>query len=87
MENGKSHVVYILECSDKTYYTGYTNDLDKRIAKHQSGKGAKYTRGRSPLKLMFTKGFATKEEAMKEEYRIKRLSRKEKEKLFDKGED
>ncbi len=87
MENSKAHVVYILECSDKTYYTGYTNDLEKRIAKHQTGKGAKYTRGRSPLKLMYAKGFATKEEAMKEEYRIKRLPRKEKEKLIVKGED
>jgi putative endonuclease len=76
------HYVYILECKDGTYYTGYTNDLDKRIKAHQEGKGAKYTRGRAPVKLLFEKGYETKSEALKAEYRIKSLSRLEKEGLI-----
>ncbi|WP_347861779.1 GIY-YIG nuclease family protein [Salimicrobium sp. PL1-032A] len=81
------HYVYILECSDGTYYTGYTNDLQARIKKHESGEGAKYTRGRSPFTLMFSECFASKSAAMKEEYRIKRLSRASKERLIREGID
>lgn len=72
------HYVYILECSDGTYYTGYTNNLEKRMKAHQTGKGAKYTRGRTPVTLLFEKEFDTKSEAMKAEYEIKSLSRAEK---------
>lgn len=76
--------VYILECSDKTYYTGWTKDLEKRIKIHNDGKGAKYTRGRRPVKLIYFENFNDKIEAMKREYKIKQMSRKEKEKLISK---
>ncbi|MEQ6377509.1 GIY-YIG nuclease family protein [Bacillaceae bacterium S4-13-56] len=72
------HFVYILQCKDDTYYTGYTNDLENRLEVHASGKGAKYTRGRGPFKLVYTQQFPTKELAMQEEYRIKKLSRAQK---------
>lgn len=74
--------VYILECSDKTYYTGWTKDLQKRINMHNNGKGAKYTRGRLPVKVIYFEQYITKSEAMKREYKIKKMSRKEKEKLI-----
>lgn len=74
--------VYILECSDKTYYTGWTKDLEKRINVHNNGKGAKYTRGRLPVKVIYFEKYITKSEAMKREYQIKKMSRKEKEKLI-----
>lgn len=80
----EEHYVYILECKDGTYYTGYTNNVEGRLKKHEEGKGAKYTRGRSPLKLVLEKSFATKEEAMKQEYIIKKLPRKKKQQLIDK---
>jgi putative endonuclease len=76
------HYVYILECKDGTYYTGYTNNIEKRMKAHQEGKGAKYTRGRTPIRLVFEKAFESKSEAMKEEYKIKNLSRTEKEGLI-----
>ncbi|AOR22480.1 GIY-YIG nuclease family protein [Clostridium taeniosporum] len=74
--------VYILECSDKTLYTGWTNDLEKRVKMHSLGKGAKYTRGRTPVKLLYYEIFEDKKEAMKREYRIKRLTRLQKEELI-----
>jgi putative endonuclease len=73
------HYVYILECKDGSYYTGYTNDIEKRVNLHQSGKGAKYTRGRTPVELRCYKVYETKSKALKEEYRIKKLSRQKKE--------
>lgn len=73
-----SHFTYILECSDKSLYTGYTPDLEKRIATHNAGKGAKYTRGRLPVKLVYFEEYPTKEEAMHREYEIKQLKREEK---------
>ena len=74
-----NHYCYILECSDKTLYTGYTNDLSKRIKAHNSGKGAKYTRGRRPCKLVYYETFNSKSEAMRREYYIKhKLSKKDK---------
>lgn len=69
---------YILECSDKTFYIGTTNDIDKRIEKHNSGNGAKYTRGRGPVKLLYFTAFESRSEACKEEYRLKKLTREEK---------
>lgn len=72
---------YILECSDGSYYTGWTNDLHKRIQAHNDGKGAKYTRSHRPVTLAYYEAFETKEEAMKRECEIKKLSRKEKEAL------
>ena len=74
--------VYILSCSYNTLYTGWTNDLERRINVHSSGKGAKYTRGRLPVKLVYFEKFNDKKLAMKREYAIKRLSREEKLKLI-----
>ena len=70
--------IYILECSDKSLYTGSTNNVSKRFEDHNSGSGAKYTKARLPVKLLFQKKIGTKSEACKEEYRIKQLSRTEK---------
>lgn len=70
---------YILKCSDGTFYTGYTNDLKKRVACHNSGKGAKYTKTRLPVSLVYFERFENKREAMSREWFIKhKLSRKEK---------
>ncbi len=69
---------YIVECADGTLYCGWTNDLEKRIADHNAGKGAKYTKPRLPVKLVYSESFDTKEEAMSREWHIKQLSRKEK---------
>ena len=74
--------VYILKCGDGTYYTGISNDVDKRLQKHQKGFGAKYTRGRSPLTMVYNEVIGTRSEASKEEYRIKKLTRIEKIKLI-----
>lgn len=76
---------YIVKCSDGTLYTGWTNDLEKRIAAHNSGKGAKYTKTRRPVTLVYYETFEEKEEAMRREYAIKRYSRKAKEKLIAEG--
>ena len=77
---------YILRCADGSLYTGWTNDLKKRLEQHNSGKGAKYTKGRRPVQLAYYEEFETKEEAMKREYAIKRMSRKEKEKMMGLGD-
>ena len=76
---------YILKCSDETLYTGWTNDLEKRINVHNAGKGAKYTKNRRPVELAYYEEFATKEEAMSREYAIKQLTRRKKEELIKKG--
>lgn len=76
------HFVYILECKDGTYYTGYTIDVEKRLKKHEQGKGAKYTRGRAPFNLLLEKGYETKEAALKAEYAIKKLSKQKKVQLI-----
>ncbi len=71
--------LYILECSDKTLYVGITTDLDRRVEEHNaSALGAKYTRGRRPAKLVYSKEFKNRSEATKEESRIKKLSRTQK---------
>lgn len=71
-------VVYILECADGTLYTGITNDLDKRIAAHEDGTGAKYTKGRGPFKLLYREECENRSAASKRELAIKKLSRAEK---------
>ena len=76
---------YILECKDGTYYTGWTNNLEKRLKDHNEGRGAKYTKARLPVFLIYYEEFQTKEEAMSREYKIKQLSRKEKLKLIEKS--
>ncbi|MCI6120464.1 GIY-YIG nuclease family protein [Bariatricus sp. SGI.161] len=73
---------YIVRCKDGTLYTGWTNDIEKRIKAHNEGKGAKYTKSRRPVKLVYYEEFQTKEEAMKREYAIKHMRRKEKEKII-----
>nr|WP_199229023.1 GIY-YIG nuclease family protein [Sporanaerobacter acetigenes] len=70
--------VYILKCSDNTLYTGWTVDLHKRLKTHSSGKGAKYTRGRLPVKLVYFEKYEDKISAQKREYEIKQMTRKEK---------
>lgn len=75
---------YILRCADGTYYCGWTNNLDRRLKAHNEGKGAKYTRSRRPVALVYYEAFSTKEEAMRREYEIKQLPRKKKEELISK---
>ena len=70
--------VYIVECSDGTLYTGITTDVNKRIETHNKGKGAKYTRGRRPVVLLISFSVESKGAALKEEYRIKQLTRADK---------
>lgn len=77
--------VYILECADGTLYTGITTDVNKRLDTHNKGKGAKYTRGRRPVVLLASFPVETKSIALKEEYRIKQLTREEKLKLCQKN--
>jgi len=78
-----SYFVYILECRDKTLYTGYTNDLEKRLANHNNSKqGAHYTKIRRPVILKYSEKFKTISEALKREHEIKKLTRIEKLKLI-----
>ena len=79
------YYTYIIECADGTYYTGYTDDPARREKVHNEGKGAKYTRSRLPVRMIYTEEFDTKSEAMKREYAIKHLTRSEKEKLVESG--
>lgn len=69
---------YILRCGDGSLYTGWTNDLERRVAAHSSGAGAKYTRSREPVELVYFETHETRSEAMRREAEIKRLSRREK---------
>ena len=71
--------MYVVECCDGSYYTGYTTDVKRRIAVHNSGKGAKYTRARLPVKLIYAEGFTSKAEAMSAEALFKRKNRQSKE--------
>lgn len=71
----KKHYVYMARCNDDTLYTGYTNDLEKRENKHNEGKGARYTRGRRPIKMVYFEEFKTKSKALKRECQIKKLRR------------
>lgn len=77
------HWVYVLECSDGTLYTGYTTDVERRVAAHNDGTGAKYTQGRTPVTLQYTEQFDSKSAAMSREYEIKQLRRDEKKRLID----
>ena len=73
---------YIVRCKDNTLYTGWTNNLEKRIEAHNAGKGAKYTKARLPVELVYYEQFETKEEAMRREFEIKQLTRKQKDALI-----
>ena len=74
----EAHYVYILRCFDGSLYTGWTTDLKQRVKAHNEGKGAKYTRSRRPVELVYHEEFETKSEALKREAAIKRMSREEK---------
>ena len=76
---------YILKCADGTLYCGWTNNLEKRLAAHNAGTASKYTAPRRPVEIVYTEQFATKQEAMSREYRIKQLSRQQKIELIDRG--
>ncbi|WP_256393170.1 GIY-YIG nuclease family protein [Natronoarchaeum rubrum] len=75
------HYVYVLECADGTFYTGYTTDVERRVAEHDAGEGAKYTRGRTPVELVHRERFDSRSAAMSREHELKQLSRRQKERL------
>ncbi|GAA0071475.1 GIY-YIG nuclease family protein [Clostridium sardiniense] len=75
--------VYIIRCKDKSLYTGWTNNLERRFRAHKEGKGAKYTKGRGPLELVYFEEFEEKIKAMKREYEIKKMSREKKLKMIE----
>ena len=76
------YYTYLAECADRTLYCGYTDDVKNREMVHNSGKGAKYTRSRLPVKIVYCEEFETKSEALKREHAIKKLTRGQKEKLI-----
>ncbi len=80
-----SHFVYILRCNDGTYYTGYATDLEKRLKEHNGdvGEGAKYTRSRRPVRMLYSETFDSRAEAQSREYAIKQLNRTQKEALLN----
>lgn len=80
----KMYYTYMLQCADGTLYSGYTADVEKRLAAHNRGKGAKYTRARLPVSIVFVESFETKGEAIRREYALKALSHKEKLGLIEK---
>ncbi|MGW9857101.1 putative endonuclease [Staphylococcus hominis] len=80
-----SHFVYIVRCSDNSLYTGYTNNIEERINKHNAGKGAKYTKIRRPVVLVYQEMYETKSEALRREYEIKTFTRQRKLKLIGEG--
>ena len=80
-DNPARWIVYILECADRTLYTGITTDLDRRIQEHDSGKGAKYTRGRAPVTLLYSEFYDSRGMALKREAEIKSLDRAAKRQL------
>ena len=82
MDKAKKHYVYILKCADGTFYTGWTTDPERRTKVHNSGKGAKYTRARRPVELIYYEEFDDKIEAQRREWAIKQLTRAEKEELI-----
>ena len=76
--------LYILKCNDDSYYTGITNNIEKRIADHEAGKGAKYPRGRGPVEIIYQEKCLDRSSASKREFEVKKLSRSEKENLLKK---
>ncbi|OVE83486.1 GIY-YIG nuclease family protein [Natronolimnobius baerhuensis] len=77
------HIVYILECADGTFYTGYTTDLERRVREHNAGEGAKYTRGRTPVEVRHHERYETQSAAMSREYEVKQFTRAKKEELLE----
>lgn len=84
-DDSDHHYVYIVECSDGSYYTGYTTDVERRVAEHNDGTAAKYTRGRRPVELVHVESFDDQSAAMQREYAIKQQRRKAKERLVGQG--
>lgn len=84
-EAKEENYTYILKCSDGSLYTGWTNCLEKRVAAHQSGRGAKYTKCRRPVELVYWESFPTRSQAMSREAVIKRMSREDKLELIGGG--
>ena len=74
---------YMVRCRDDSLYTGWTNHLEKRVEDHNSGRGAKYTKSRRPVELVYYEQFETKEEAMRREWEIKQMTREEKKELYN----
>ncbi len=83
-ETGKNYT-YMVKCRDGTIYTGWTTMLERRISEHNSGKGARYTRGRRPVELIYYEESSSKQEAMRREYEIKKMTRKQKIELAKKN--
>jgi len=83
MPSGEAHYVYVVECNDDTFYTGYTTDVGRRVAEHNDGVGAKYTRGRRPVEVVHVESFDSRSEAMQREHAIKQLRRPAKERLVE----
>ena len=79
------HFVYIVKCKDGSLYTGYAKDIKARVAKHNEGKGAKYTKIRRPVELVYQETYSTKSEALKREYEIKTFTRQKNLKLIKEG--
>ena len=84
-EKSTVNYTYIVLCRDNTLYTGWTNDLDGRLEAHNTGVGAKYTKGRRPVRLVYQEAFETKQEAMKREHEIKKMSKEKKSQLIING--
>mgnify|MGYP001131901535 CR=1 FL=1 len=78
----KKNYVYIVKCNDGTYYTGWTTDLEERIRKHNRGVASAYTRARLPVKLIYYEESQSKSDALKREYAIKKMAKKDKERLI-----
>lgn len=75
--------MYVLRCADGTFYTGYTTDVERRVAEHNAGEGARYTRGRTPVELVYVETYESRSTAMQREHEIKSLTRTEKATLVD----
>lgn len=79
----KTYFVYIIRCQDRSLYTGYTTDIKKRFEAHESGNGAKYTRAHKPVEVVYVEGYNSKSIAMSREYKIKALSKQQKEQIIE----
>lgn len=82
MENNKKFYFYVVLCADNSFYGGYTTNIEHRISVHNAGKGAKYTKTRRPVQLIYFEEFSTKSDALKAEYAFKHQTRKQKEKYL-----
>ena len=87
MEEKNRNYTYMVECSDGSFYTGWTTDVEKRIRMHNAKKGAKYTKSRTPVKLVYLEEADTKQQAMRREAQIKQLSRQQKKQIIEHGKD